>query len=66
MPSAELGLSVHGSRIAEPAFAAIGFLVVERRVVQIGGHDLKRAPMEKQLSPERPCEARYFLLHGFS
>jgi len=35
--------------MAEPAFAAIGLSVFERRVVQISGHYLDRALMEKPL-----------------
>ena len=44
-------LWMHASLIAEPAFAAVGFAVTERQVVQIGGQDFKRAFMEKTLSP---------------
>ena len=38
MPATELGLWMHPRRWVEPAFAAIGFSVFERRVVQIRGH----------------------------
>ena len=46
----ETRLWVHASLMAEPAFAAIGFTVVEREVVRIGDEDFKRARMEKRLS----------------
>ena len=42
-------LWVHASLMAEPAFAAVGFAVTERQIVQIGGQDFKRALMEKPL-----------------
>ena len=42
-------LWVHASPMAEPAFAAVGFAVTERQIVQIGGQDFKRALMEKPL-----------------
>ena len=44
-------LWVHASLMAEPAFAAVGFAVTERQIVQIGGPDFKRALMEKTLIP---------------
>ena len=47
----ELRLWVHASLMAQPAFAAVGFSVVEHQVVQIGDQDFKRALMEKLLSP---------------
>jgi putative acetyltransferase len=40
-------LWVHASLMAEPAFAAVGFAVVEREVVQIGNEHFERARMEK-------------------
>ena len=40
-------LWTHASLMAEPAFAAVGFAVVERQIVQIGNEHLKRAVMEK-------------------
>lgn len=49
----ETRLWVHASLMAEPAFAAVGFSVTERQIVQIGGQDFKRALMEKPLSPMR-------------
>ncbi|MEY3634554.1 MAG: putative N-acetyltransferase YafP [Pseudomonadota bacterium] len=45
----EVRLWVHASLRAQPAFAAVGFRVVEHHVVQIGDQDLKRAYMEKLL-----------------
>lgn len=48
--NAELRLWVHASLMAEPAFAAVGFSVVEHQVVQIADQDFKRAWMEKPLS----------------
>ncbi len=42
-------LWVHASLMAQPAFAAMGFSVVEREIVQIGGQEFKRAMMEKTL-----------------
>ena len=35
--------------MAQPAFAAVGFSVVEHQIVQIGDQDFKRAMMEKPL-----------------
>jgi putative acetyltransferase len=40
-------LWTHASLMAEPAFAAVGFEVVERQLVQIGDESLERAMMEK-------------------
>jgi putative acetyltransferase len=40
-------LWTHASLMAEPAFAAIGFAVVERQVVPMGDENLERAMMEK-------------------
>jgi putative acetyltransferase len=42
-------LWVHASLMAQPAFAAVGFSVVEHQIVQIGDQDFKRAMMEKPL-----------------
>ena len=42
-------LWVHASLMAQPAFAAVGFSVVEHQSVQIGDQDFKRAMMEKPL-----------------
>ena len=47
--NAEPRLWVHASLMAQPAFAAVGFSVVEHQIVQIGDQDLKRAMMEKPL-----------------
>jgi putative acetyltransferase len=47
--NAEPRLWVHASLMAQPAFAAVGFSVVEHQIVQIGDHDFKRAMMEKPL-----------------
>ncbi len=44
-------LWVHASLMAQPAFAAVGFSVVEHQMVQIGGLDFNRALMEKYLLP---------------
>jgi hypothetical protein len=35
--------------MAQPAFAAVGFSVVEHQIVQIGDQDFTRAMMEKPL-----------------
>ena len=43
-------LWTHASLMAEPAFAAMGFTVIERQVVQIGNEHFKRAMMEKPLA----------------
>ncbi len=45
----EARLWVHASLMAQPAFAAVGFSVVEHQIVQIGDSDFKRALMEKPL-----------------
>ena len=45
----ESRLWVHASLMAQPAFAAVGFSVVEHQIVQIGDQDFKRAMMEKPL-----------------
>jgi putative acetyltransferase len=42
-------LWVHASLMAQPAFAAVDFSVVEHQIVQIGDQDFKRAMMEKPL-----------------
>lgn len=51
--ASEPRLWVHASLMAQPAFAAMGFAVVEHQVVQIGDQDFKRALMEKHLLPVR-------------
>lgn len=38
---------VHASLMAQPAFAAMGFAVVEHQTVNIGGESFDRAEMEK-------------------
>jgi putative acetyltransferase len=43
-------LWTHASLMAEPAFAAVGFAVVEREVVEIDDEGLERAKMEKTFS----------------
>lgn len=40
-------LWVHASLMAEPAFAAVGFELTERQIVQIGSENFDRALMEK-------------------
>jgi putative acetyltransferase len=45
----EARLWVHASLMAQPAFAAVGFSVVEHQIVQIGDQDFQRAMMEKPL-----------------
>ena len=45
----EARLWVHASLMAEPAFAALGFAVVERQVVTIGDQGFERCLMEKRL-----------------
>jgi putative acetyltransferase len=42
-------LWVHASLMAEPAFAAAGFAVVEHEIVEIGDENFQRAMMEKLL-----------------
>lgn len=42
-------LWTHASLMAQPAFAAVGFSVVEHEVVDIGAESLKRARMEKAI-----------------
>ena len=44
-------LWVHASRMAEPAFRAVGFALIERQVVAIGDERLDRAEMEKRHQP---------------
>jgi len=36
-------------KLLSPAFAAVGFSVVEHQIVQIGDQDFQRAMMEKPL-----------------
>lgn len=43
-------LWTHASLMAQPAFAAVGFTVVEHQVVQIGDQHFDRAMMEKAIS----------------
>jgi len=43
-------LWTHASLMAEPTFAAVGFVVVERQLVPIGDESLERAMMEKFLT----------------
>jgi putative acetyltransferase len=45
----EARLWVHASLMAQPAFAAVGFSVVEHQIVQIGDQLFQRAMMEKPL-----------------
>jgi putative acetyltransferase len=45
----EVRLWVHASLMAQPAFAAVGFSVVEHQIVQIGDQIFQRAMMEKPL-----------------
>ena len=45
----EARLWVHASLMAQPAFAAVGFSVVEHQIVQIGDQQFQRAMMEKPL-----------------
>ena len=42
-------LWVHASLTAQPAFAAVGFSIMESETIQIGGQLLERFQMEKQL-----------------
>ncbi|TKD52798.1 GNAT family N-acetyltransferase [Sphingomonas baiyangensis] len=42
---------VHASLMAQPAFAALGFEVVEHQAVRIGDESFERAEMEKRRSP---------------
>jgi putative acetyltransferase len=43
-------LWTHASLMAQPAFAAVGFAVVEHELVWIGGQGFERARMEKLLT----------------
>ena len=43
-------LWTHASLMAQPAFAAVGFTVVEHQIVQIGDEHFERAMMEKLLT----------------
>ncbi len=43
-------LWTHASLMAQPAFAAVGFSVVEHQIVQIGAEHFKRAMMAKLLT----------------
>lgn len=43
-------LWTHASLMAQPAFAAVGFALVERQLVEMGGESLERAVMEKDLA----------------
>jgi putative acetyltransferase len=45
----EARLWVHASLMAQPAFAVVGFSVVEHQIVQIGDQLFQRAMMEKPL-----------------
>lgn len=41
-------LWVHASLMAQPAFSAMGFQVVERQIVEIGGESFERFEMERR------------------
>lgn len=43
-------LWTHASLMAEPAFRAMGFSVIQRQIVERGGETLPRAQMEKRLT----------------
>jgi putative acetyltransferase len=43
-------LRTHASLMAQPAFAAMGFAITQREVVQISGLDFHRAEMHKLLT----------------
>lgn len=45
----ETRIWVHASLMAQPAFAAVGFSVVQHQIVQIGDQIFQRAMMEKPL-----------------
>lgn len=51
LATGETRLWVHASLMAQPAFAALGFTVIEHEVVEIDGEKLERARMEKPLNP---------------
>jgi putative acetyltransferase len=51
-------LWVHASLAARPAFAAVGFTVRKREVVEIGGERLERFEMEKTLRLREKRAAR--------
>lgn len=42
-------LWTHASLMAQPAFAAVGFTIIEHQVVQIGDEHFERAMMEKAI-----------------
>jgi len=46
----ETRLWVHASLMAQPAFSAMGFAIVKREAVEIGGQSLDRFEMEKHTS----------------
>ncbi len=50
MSKGEPRLWTHASLMAQPAFAAVGFTVVEHHIVQIGDEHFERAMMEKLLT----------------
>lgn len=43
-------LWVHASLMAEPAFSAVGFLILSEQTVELGGQRFRRYEMEKTLS----------------
>ena len=45
----EPSLSTHASLMAQPAFAAVGFQIVQREIVRVDTQKLKRAEMTKSL-----------------
>ncbi|MEO1617031.1 MAG: GNAT family N-acetyltransferase [Planctomycetota bacterium] len=49
----ETRLWVHASLTAQPAFSAVGFSIVRRESVSIGGQQLERFEMELDLTTDR-------------
>lgn len=50
LSNGELRLWTHASLMAQPAFASLGFTVVEHQIVQLGDEQFERAMMEKLLA----------------
>ncbi|MFN3213142.1 MAG: GNAT family N-acetyltransferase [Henriciella sp.] len=48
----ETSLSTHASLMAQPAFKAMGFEVVQHEIVKVDGQELKRAEMRLELGSE--------------
>lgn len=55
----EARLWVHASLMAEPAFSAMGFEILQEQTVAIGNQHLRRFEMQKLLAP--PCSGTHGL-----